>query len=134
MASQSVRVVNSLKKSLMKLSIDDSTNSDKNLPTSRCLDLLKRLDEVPVNFEILKETLVGIAVSKFKSNTNKEVASSAKALIKKWKKQIEKEKGGAMKPSSSTTATLVKAKSKALMASRPKVTTVVGLRNKYRPK
>lgn len=53
----------------------------------RCLDLFATLDSLPVNLEVLSETLIGTIVSKFKSVSSKDdkVSSSAKALIKKWK-------------------------------------------------
>ena len=61
MALEPIQRVKKLKKSLAKELAKDDENVD------RTLDLLKRLDEVPVNIKILTETLVGTVVSKFKS-------------------------------------------------------------------
>jgi len=99
MASQTVQTVIELKKSLAKELAKDNSNEND---SDKCLDLLKRLDEVSVNIKILTETLVGAVVSKFKSNSHQEVASTAKALVKKWKRQAKQENNAASSSSSSS--------------------------------
>jgi len=86
MASNNIRAVKELKESLSKELNNDDGSSE------RCLDLLKCLDESFVDIKVLSETLVGTTVSKLKSNENKEVASMAKSLVKKWK-QVAKKSG-----------------------------------------
>ena len=89
MASASSKAtINDLKESLSKeLAADGEADAD------RCLDLLKRLDECSVDMKILTDTLVGVVVSKFKSNDDMRVSVAAKALVKKWKK-LAKQSGG----------------------------------------
>jgi transcription elongation factor S-II len=52
----------------------------------RILDILQRLNELPIDLRVLSETLIGMTVSKFKSCPDDKVMSAAKSLIKKWKK------------------------------------------------
>lgn len=89
MASDSSKaIIIDLKESLSKeLAAGGEADAD------RCLDLLKRLDECPIDLKILTDTLVGVAVSKFKSNDDMRVSVAAKALVKKWKK-LAKQSGG----------------------------------------
>lgn len=52
-------------------------------------DVLGSLGNVNMTLAALRESKVGAAVSKLKKHTNQEVSSSAKALVKKWKKVAE---------------------------------------------
>ena len=83
-----VREVQHLKGSLLKEYEKKSSQDDDLFDPRRCLDLLANLDSLPINLQVLTETLIGTAVSKFKSlsGTHDEVATSAKMLVKKWKK------------------------------------------------
>jgi len=122
MASQTQlkQTVNELKKSLAKelatTAPKGDNTSDSVLLFNPCLDLLKRLDELPITIQILKETLVGIVVTKCKANTNRVVASTARALVKKWKRQARQQSRIGANMTTTTT-----------------MTTVIDLRNKYRP-
>ncbi len=89
MASDSSKaIINDLKESLSKeLAAGGESDAD------RCLDLLKRLDECSIDMKMLTDTLVGVVVSKFKSNEDMRVSVAAKALVKKWKK-LAKQSGG----------------------------------------
>jgi len=84
-ASKKIRIVKELKESL-----DNELTKDNGASSDRCLDLLKLLHDSFVDINILSETLVGTIVSKFKSNKNQLVASTAKELIKKWKQIAKK--------------------------------------------
>lgn len=55
----------------------------------RVSDLLKTLGDVAVTLSMLKESKVGATVSKLKKHADEGVSSSAKALVKKWKKVAE---------------------------------------------
>lgn len=51
------------------------------------LDLLKTLQDLPVNLEILTKTRIGMTVNTLrKSSTDEEVIGLSKTLIKSWKK------------------------------------------------
>jgi len=75
------------------------------------LNLLKILKkDFQVNEAILRESKAGLAVGKLRSHGSKEVADSAKDLVKKWKHEVERAKAGqaatakpAKKPSASST-------------------------------
>ncbi|KAF9005195.1 transcription elongation factor [Cyathus striatus] len=57
------------------------------------VDILNILKSVPnVNEAILRESKAGLAVGKLRSHSVKEVADSAKELVKKWKGAVEKAK------------------------------------------
>lgn len=56
----------------------------------RVSDILRRLNELPVDLKVLTDTLIGTTVSKFKSCPDKGVADGARALVKKWKKTVKK--------------------------------------------
>lgn len=79
MSKKDIQLVNDLKSSLTKELDESSCNIE------RVTDILNQLDQCPVNLSILSETLIGTIVSKFKSNSDSNVASKAKGLIKKWK-------------------------------------------------
>lgn len=55
----------------------------------RILDILRRLNELPIDLKVLSETLIGMTVSKFKTCPDDKVVSTAKSLIKKWKKMAK---------------------------------------------
>ncbi len=57
-------------------------------------DVLSSLDKVGVTLPILRESKVGATVSKLKKHANEGVSSSAKALVKKWKKVAEASQEG----------------------------------------
>lgn len=51
------------------------------------MDLLKALQEQDMNLDILSSTRIGMTVNQIrKSSDDKEVISTAKNLIRKWKK------------------------------------------------
>lgn len=53
----------------------------------QALDLLKSLQTLPVNLEILTKTRIGMTVNALrKSSSDDEVISLSKTLIKNWKK------------------------------------------------
>jgi len=88
MSSSATATVNDLKKALNKEMA--SPDADH---TERIVDILTRLNEVPITLPILTDTLIGASVSKVKSgHPNADVAGKAKALVKKWKK-LAKEGG-----------------------------------------
>ena len=65
---------------------------EKELPldgadVERCQDLLARLEEIPISFDILADTMIGKTVSSFKKHDI--LGTKAKSLVKKWK-QIAK--------------------------------------------
>lgn len=70
-----------IQKKLNKISSADGTGQDS------ALDLLKALQDLPVNLEILTKTRIGMTVNTLrKSSTDEEVISLSKSLIKNWKK------------------------------------------------
>lgn len=72
--------------------IEKFSNDGTALSTSfyeRVRDILKMLDELPIDLAILTQTLVGTVVSKFKACQDHQVSSTAKSLIKKWKKMAK---------------------------------------------
>lgn len=76
-----VKIINDIKASLSKELPPDDLSEES---VERCQDLMKRLDECPVNLKILSETLIGTVVSKFKPHST--LGPLAKNLVKKWKK------------------------------------------------
>jgi len=80
-----VRQVEGLKEPLLK---EYERSKQDDFDPQRCLDLLANLDSMAINLEVLSKTLIGTVVSKFKSvsGTHDEIATSAKCLVKKWKK------------------------------------------------
>ena len=88
MSSSAIATVNDLKEALNKEMASPEADH-----TERIVDILTRLNEVPITLSILAETLIGASVSKVKSgHPNADVAAKAKALVKKWKK-LAKEGG-----------------------------------------
>ncbi|KAH8114268.1 transcription elongation factor [Phellopilus nigrolimitatus] len=74
--------------------------------TEQTVDILRLLKkDVVVSEALLRESKVGLAVGKLRSNSAKEVADLAKELVKKWKNEVERQKqGGGAKGPSSTSA------------------------------
>lgn len=69
------------------------------------LELLELLnDGVAASETLLRETKVGVAVNKFRTNEDAEVAQAAKKIIKKWKDQVSAEKKAKVAPVKQTTA------------------------------
>lgn len=82
-----IELKESLGKEFMKMEKEKSVNTTLSSKFyERCLDILQRLDELQIDLPILKSTLIGTAVSKFKNCPEEEVARKAKLLVKKWKK------------------------------------------------
>ncbi|XP_075214699.1 RNA polymerase II elongation factor isoform X2 [Lycorma delicatula] len=70
-----------IQKKLNKMTSSDGTGQEQ------ALDLLKALQNLPVNLEILTKTRIGMTVNALrKSSTDDEVISLSKTLIKNWKK------------------------------------------------
>lgn len=62
-----------------------------NSSTDHCssVDILKSLQDLPMNFEVLQKTKIGLTVNNFrKASRNNEVISLSKNLIKFWKKLL----------------------------------------------
>lgn len=56
---------------------------------SSSLDVLKSLQDLPMNLEVLQKTRIGMTVNNFrKASTNEDVIALAKNLIKIWKKLL----------------------------------------------
>lgn len=56
---------------------------------SSALDILKSLQDLPMNLEVLQKTRIGMTVNNFrKASSNEEVISLSKNLIKVWKKLL----------------------------------------------
>ncbi|KAL5490615.1 TFS1 [Sanghuangporus weigelae] len=60
--------------------------------TAGILQLLKK--DVVASESLLRESKIGLAVGKLRSNASKEVADLAKELVKKWKNEVGGSKGG----------------------------------------
>jgi len=59
------------------------------------IDILHRLKkEFTINESILRESKAGLAVGKLRSHAKDEVADLAKELVKKWKTDVDRAKGG----------------------------------------
>ena len=82
-----IKRINDYKESLLKF---QQKSDDEN--KEAILDILSNLDKCSVDVNILAATLIGATVSKFKSNSDSEIALKAKTLIKKWK-QLAKQSG-----------------------------------------
>jgi transcription elongation factor S-II len=79
-----------LEKTLQK---DDELEDASSLES--CKDCLERLDQVEMTMPILKESLIGVTIAKFKPNAT--LGPTAKALIQKWKRMAKKEAAPAAK-------------------------------------
>jgi len=68
-----------------------TTSTDQDI-----LAILKTLkSDFQVNEAILRESKAGLAVGKLRAHASKDVADLAKEVVKKWKTEVEKAKGGA---------------------------------------
>lgn len=71
--------VNQLKATLSK----ELDRPDLNI--ERCSDILAQLDSVEMSLDILTQTMIGVVVAKYKTQSNSAISTQAKNLIKKWK-------------------------------------------------
>merc|ERR1712241_681151 len=102
---------------------------------TQALDLLKRLGEIDMTFDILKETMIGFAVHSLKkSSSDQKVISESKSLIKAWKKFVpnqssdKKEKSSTQKnPGNASSSKNSQTESK----SKPKAGTFIGSNGMY---
>lgn len=62
------------------------------------LDILKVLKNVIVTESVLRESKIGLAVGKLRSNSTKDISDSAKELVKKWKNEVDRSKQHTPKP------------------------------------
>ncbi|XP_011505386.1 PREDICTED: transcription elongation factor S-II [Ceratosolen solmsi marchali] len=70
-----------IQKKLNKMSTGDGTGQEQ------ALELLKTLQQLPVNLELLQKTRIGMTVNALrKSSRDEEVIALSKMLIKNWKK------------------------------------------------
>ncbi|OJA20720.1 hypothetical protein AZE42_11423 [Rhizopogon vesiculosus] len=76
-------------KKLVKQLQNTSTNEEK----ISILHILKK--DFKVNESILRESKAGLAVGKLRTHETKEVSDLAKEIVKKWKNEVERAKGGA---------------------------------------
>jgi len=73
----------------------ESLNSASNNKQAEILDLLKTLQDQDMNLDILSSTRIGMTVNKIrKASDDKEVISTAKNLIRKWKKFLPETDSG----------------------------------------
>lgn len=80
--------VTELKKLVKDLQNVATTNEEK----VSILQILKK--NFQVNEAILRESKAGLAVGKLRTNDAKEVSDLAKEIVKKWKNEVERAKGG----------------------------------------
>ncbi|XP_033219959.1 transcription elongation factor S-II [Belonocnema kinseyi] len=86
-----------IQKKLTKMSNGDGSGQEQ------ALDLLKTLQKLPVNLDLLTKTRIGMTVNTFrKSSQDEEVISLSKVLIKNWKKFLSTDKGKDSSSSSSS--------------------------------
>ncbi|XP_071515205.1 transcription elongation factor S-II [Panulirus ornatus] len=75
----------------IKKKLDKMTSTDGD--QSQALDILKVLQGLPINFQVLSKTRIGMTVNALrKASTDEEVISTAKQLIKNWKKFVPDKK------------------------------------------
>ncbi|KAK4291339.1 hypothetical protein Pmani_035834 [Petrolisthes manimaculis] len=75
----------------IKKKLDKMTASDGD--QTQALDILKTLQGLPINFQVLSKTRIGMTVNALrKASTDEEVISTAKQLIKNWKKFVPDKK------------------------------------------
>ncbi|KAK7068073.1 Transcription elongation factor A protein 1 [Halocaridina rubra] len=75
----------------IKKKLDKMTSSDSD--QTQALDILKVLQGLPINFQVLSKTRIGMTVNALrKASTDEEVISTAKQLIKNWKKFVPDKK------------------------------------------
>lgn len=90
-----------IQKKLNKISAGDGSGQEQ------ALDLLKALQKLPVNLEVLTKTRIGMTVNAIrKSSSDDEVIALSKTLIKNWKKFISgPNTGGSAKESGNSSVT-----------------------------
>ncbi|XP_034824724.1 transcription elongation factor S-II [Maniola hyperantus] len=85
-----------IQKKLTKMTSDDGTGQEE------ALELLKTLQTMAINLDVLTKTRIGMTVNALrKSSKDEEVISLCKTLIKNWKKFLStpgKESGSSSKP------------------------------------
>lgn len=78
------------------------SNLEKSSDDSTILKLLNILnDGVQPTEKLLRETKVGVAVNKYRSNNNSEISGLVKKMIKKWKEVVQSEKSSKKAPAKS---------------------------------
>ncbi|KAF9244473.1 transcription elongation factor [Melanogaster broomeanus] len=96
----------------LKKHVKQLQNATTNEDRVAILKILKK--DFQVNEAILRESKAGLAVGKLRSHEAKEVSDLAKEIVKKWKNEVDKAKGGkpptngkppVHKPSTSVTPT-----------------------------
>lgn len=71
----------------IKKKLDKMTSSEAD--QTQALDILKVLQGLPINFQVLSKTRIGMTVNALrKASSDDEVISTAKQLIKNWKKFV----------------------------------------------
>ena len=95
MASQTVL---NLKQALEK---ELPVKADDPVVIERCRDILSSLNSCEITLAILTETLIGATVNKLKSH--KELSSTAKALVQKWKKVAASDQSNSTRTDTITT-------------------------------
>ena len=70
----------------MKKSLNSELGKGDDYDPARTLDILNQLMCHPIDLRILRKTLVGTIVSKFKHNANSDLSSTSKSILKKWRK------------------------------------------------
>eukprot|EP00640_Fibrocapsa_japonica_P003254 CAMPEP_0113953028 /NCGR_PEP_ID=MMETSP1339-20121228/90756_1 /TAXON_ID=94617 /ORGANISM="Fibrocapsa japonica" /LENGTH=328 /DNA_ID=CAMNT_0000961727 /DNA_START=55 /DNA_END=1038 /DNA_ORIENTATION=+ /assembly_acc=CAM_ASM_000762 len=91
MASKSAETVLPFKDKLEKAIAKESNGESK---AERIIDLIGRLNEVPVTVDDLRDTKVGLTIGKLRKHSDQSVAGAAKKLLKKWKRMAEGEMTG----------------------------------------
>lgn len=75
----------------IKKKLDKMTASEGD--QTQALDILRVLQGLPINFQVLSKTRIGMTVNALrKASTDEEVISTAKQLIKNWKKFVPDKK------------------------------------------
>ncbi|XP_066942434.1 transcription elongation factor S-II isoform X2 [Macrobrachium rosenbergii] len=75
----------------IKKKLDKMTSSDGD--QTQALEILKVLQGLPINFQVLSKTRIGMTVNALrKASSDEEVISTAKQLIKNWKKFVPDKK------------------------------------------
>ncbi|XP_060517206.1 transcription elongation factor S-II [Cylas formicarius] len=86
-----------IQKKLSKMTSEDGSGQEQ------ALDLLKELQNLNINLEVLTKTRIGMTVNALrKSSKDEEVISLSKLLIKNWKKFLSDSNDGNKKSSSSS--------------------------------
>ncbi|ODV98306.1 hypothetical protein PACTADRAFT_53676 [Pachysolen tannophilus NRRL Y-2460] len=80
----------------IKSVVSSLEKTDDDATILRLLTALK--NDVQPTEKLLRETKVGIAVNKFRSNSNTEISSLVKQVIRSWKEAVKKKPSGAGSP------------------------------------